>query len=517
MFSWWTRSRLLTTRSREDSRGNVALIVAGALLTLTMVVGAGVDLTRAYYIQTVLQNAADAGSIAGANSTDPTAAKTAVENYLNTKKLSPQIIIPTPVPVVTQGENGNMNVQVPITAQVPTYFLHLAGYKNLQISVSATAERVPVGLEIALALDVTDSMSSSIAALRTAAQSLVDAVMNPVPDGVTVQVAVLPFTDLINIGPSYLGSPWLNVPTFSGPSGSCYCVRNTITQCTNDSGGTYTCAPCLEWSAGCGGLAFNGCTGTRPTYDQYFRAGWGRSTLQTFRPHRTIEYLPRNPNIPEGTDGYLGLGTISGTNTEMKCGDPILPLTDDYDVITAKISSLRVLPTPPPDPKLNLAQNTYIPTGLIWGWNALTARAPLAEATTADEALRQGIRKILVLMTDGTNVLPPRQSGVFDYVQDSDGQQLLNDLQDLKDKADADMDAVCTNIFNSQDPLIANSRDRIKIYTILYNVDDTSTETILKKCAEDTGGEIFSAKSTDDLKEAFKKIGQELKQVRLTK
>ena len=53
---------------------------------------------------------------------------------------------------------------------------------------------------------------------------------------------------------------------------------------------------------------------------------------------------------------------------------------------------------------LNASGDTYIPTGLMWGWRTLTSEIPYTEAVTAAEAQSKGVSKHIVLMTDGENV-----------------------------------------------------------------------------------------------------------------
>ena len=52
-------------RLARDTRGNVLAIVAAAVLPMTAFVGAGLDLSRAYLVRTRLQQACDAGVLAG--------------------------------------------------------------------------------------------------------------------------------------------------------------------------------------------------------------------------------------------------------------------------------------------------------------------------------------------------------------------------------------------------------------------------------------------------------------------
>ncbi|WP_416365748.1 TadE/TadG family type IV pilus assembly protein [Sphingomonas aerolata] len=52
-------------RLARDTKGNVLAIVAAAILPMTAFIGAGLDLSRAYLVRTRLQQACDAGVLAG--------------------------------------------------------------------------------------------------------------------------------------------------------------------------------------------------------------------------------------------------------------------------------------------------------------------------------------------------------------------------------------------------------------------------------------------------------------------
>ena len=57
--------RNFLSRLRKDSSGNTIALVAAALIPLTAMIGGGVDVARIYMTKTRLQQACDAGSLAG--------------------------------------------------------------------------------------------------------------------------------------------------------------------------------------------------------------------------------------------------------------------------------------------------------------------------------------------------------------------------------------------------------------------------------------------------------------------
>ncbi len=71
------------------------------------------------------------------------------------------------------------------------------------------------------------------------------------------------------------------------------------------------------------------------------------------------------------------------------CGSlvKLMPLTNDWTALNTKIDSMQ--PT----------GNTNVTIGLVWGWHALTAGAPLSEAS----APKEDLDKVIILLTDGDN------------------------------------------------------------------------------------------------------------------
>ena len=55
----------LISRLRSNTAGNTLMLVAGAIIPLTAMIGSGVDMGRAYLVKSRLQQACDAGVLAG--------------------------------------------------------------------------------------------------------------------------------------------------------------------------------------------------------------------------------------------------------------------------------------------------------------------------------------------------------------------------------------------------------------------------------------------------------------------
>jgi hypothetical protein len=165
---------------------------------------------------------------------------------------------------------------------------------------------------------------------------------------------------------------------------------------------------------------------------------------------------------------------------DVTCGSPMLELTSS--TTSAKSSILGLTPN----------GETYVPSGLIWGWRMLSARTPLeARANSASDRTR----KFLILMTDGLNTKSPN----YPQHEGSDG-ALSNQL----------MTEICQNI-------AADSDSQITIFSVAFDVTDVSTKNILRNCATMTNGQFFDAQNSTQFLAAFAEITAKLSELRLTK
>jgi len=171
------QARALILSFGRNRRGNVAVI--SALATLPMVAAAGcvIDYTTATTIKTKLQAAADAASLAtvSINSSVITTAKnmtgsgtvsggsTYAVNFFNANLTqAPEntgYTNLTPTATVARSDL-TITATVSYTAQVPTYFMGLMGFKNIPLSGTSKASyTMPTFINFYLMLDVSGSMS----------------------------------------------------------------------------------------------------------------------------------------------------------------------------------------------------------------------------------------------------------------------------------------------------------------------------------------------------------------------
>lgn len=171
----------------------------------------------------------------------------------------------------------------------------------------------------------------------------------------------------------------------------------------------------------------------------------------------------------------IGGGAPAPATTNIYCGTPISPLTDNMNKTKSAITGL------------NAAGWTYLPSGLMWGWRTLDDRAPFQQAAASSDKRTD---KIMIVMTDGANTRS--KNGSF---------------HEAWSQANAD---------NKSEKLCSQIKDEnITVYTIAYDVGDTKTENLLRDCASKAEN-YFSAADASELKGAFDVIAASLTELRLT-
>jgi len=219
----------------RDRRGNVLIMTAAIAVVLFGSVGLAIDATRAWMVRSRLATALDAAALVaarsysiGVNATQLNQIKTDACNVfwanfgrtganpcvssggvLDTTTLSTGYIGAS----ATNPDLSTANNVLTVTANATlnTTFMRVLGINSLPVfTAAAAATRVVASLEIALALDVTGSMSpipnggteTKIQSLRTAGQSFVTTIFNGAETRERLWVSVVPYTTHVNLGNS---------------------------------------------------------------------------------------------------------------------------------------------------------------------------------------------------------------------------------------------------------------------------------------------------------------------------
>lgn len=305
----------LLARLLHDHKGNVLAIVGAGLVPLTIMIGSGVDLSRAYMAKSKMQSACDAASLAARrvmknDSLNDTVRNTGQE-FFTFNFPQGQYGAQAFTPVITRPEAGVIRVNA--STAIPTAIMRLFGFETLPVAVSCDASLNFVNTDIVLVLDVTGSMNDPVDGTRKI-EALQDAVMAlydelaPIQTQLTAQglrlrYGVVPYSSTVNVGrlvyaqdPNYMRNS-TTVPSRVAKFDTAVYVAEPSTSVGEWQvyNGTRTNSQCQAYVAtgdSSGGTAPNPTTVTRyqgtassDSYNQSENWGWNGTTA-TYRSCR---------------------------------------------------------------------------------------------------------------------------------------------------------------------------------------------------------------------------------------
>jgi Flp pilus assembly protein TadG len=220
----WVWANLLQLgRSRE---GNVAIIVAAAIVPLLGALGLATDTARGYLVKARLSQALDTAALAGAKNYYASTRNDDVKKFFGANFPSPtspvfdtpyqasfmdaQVTLATPVQT---GDQTSPGLKLSGTAVISTTFMRLLGFQNVTVTAVAEAKRAVSALDLVLSFDMSASMGNpgtKETGARDAAITLLDTLYgannNTSPqltvDGVTynlLNVGFVPWNAEVNV------------------------------------------------------------------------------------------------------------------------------------------------------------------------------------------------------------------------------------------------------------------------------------------------------------------------------
>jgi len=551
-------------RFLDDQRGNTLMIVGLSLLSMAGAMGAAVDMGRSQIVQSKMSSSLDAAGLAAGATINSTDFEAEAQKYFNANFVNAGAGVTITNFTVTPNEDNSI-LTLNATATVPTTVMKVLGIETVTVSASSEITRESKGMELVLVLDNTGSMDwtlgtseKKIDALKAAVNDdggLLDILYGDDDTVDDLYVGVVPFSYMVNIGTSH--SAWYDssynsglnygpvvtgttCPTYSGSS------PNTSVSGTYFSAITSSSIPkrCTYNLVGASAVAnfgltnWRGCVLSRsytnqtlPTLaydisDDVPNSSDSATLFKAFRnPNDATAYnssSPANSRCKRGSstesDWYCTRSTGSGSSASNRNifyadnssygsgpnnGCPaaeVLPMTQSKAAVKARVA------------QMNAVGSTMINLGLAWGWRMLsdkwtglwggemntnTPQLPLPYNTPL-------MNKVVVLMTDGMNSAPSDVN-----TSAYQGQSTLSNSQ-----LDARTAALCTAMKNAG----------IIIYTVGFGTDDDNNPSVstsvngpmLTACASKNEFYFFSPTS-DDLKQDFKKIGDSLANLRISK
>lgn len=459
---------MILRRLMHDRRGNVAIIFALALIPLSLSVGLAVDTARAYAVKSKLSQALDAAALAVGSSTGTAAELQQIgQKFFDANFKDSGLDAAGSFSVSVTGDV----VSATGSAQVQTTLMQVIGIDTIAVSESAQVIRSIKGLELALVLDNTGSMTTSdnIGALRDAAQELVDILFGDHADHPTLRVAVVPYSASVNPGP--VAPTLINGNDAYAPTnllGWKGCVIERVDRAMEDSPASTAAWLRYQWL---------------PAIDNYYDA----TKASTVR-----------------ADPSQGNG---GTGPNLGCPTPITPLTGVKATVDSAIQALRAWSR----------GGTMGDIGMAWGLRVLSPEPPFTEGLAWNTPKWS---KAVILMTDGDNQ--------FYKLTGTTGPNKVNSAVNSDYSGYGRLDqygALGTTNTNTAKTVI-NSRltqvcqamkDKgITVYTITFTSGiNQATKDIYKACASSTA-KWFDSPSQADLRASFRAIATELSQLRVS-
>jgi Flp pilus assembly protein TadG len=462
-----------------DTSGNTAAMFGLALVPLCIAAGAGIDFARAVRVDAVIQNAADFAAIAAVadRKVDESQVTQIVLDYV---KANGGTELAGGDGNITVGyERSSGKVQVTVDAAVPTTLMALASYKSVDVRGYAEALGGNSALDMVLVLDTTLSMNddNKIADLKFAATNLIEEVFDNANEKTDIRIGIVPFSKYVNVGMGNRNASWMDVPddstirrqgtnTYAGGKwDNCksrqvpdYRDGMVIGQRTEN----YDCQWVPDGTTRNDDYDYNdvykwqGCVGSRN----------GRDTVTT------ETNLTPYPGIMEYSNDL--------NSTARSCPQPLAELSSKKKDLVDYIKGLAPV------------GDTYLPSGVLWGWNVIDADAPI-EFAAADA---MDTNRAMLIMTDGMNSMRP----VYPH---HDGMWPPGTEATVANQKTLEL---CENV----------KATGVKVYTVAFKIDSPEVQTLMRDCAS-TPAYAYDADNRTELNAAFSEIAKAVAAVRLAK
>jgi Flp pilus assembly protein TadG len=205
------KTEKLASTFLQDAKGSILPITAVAMIALAGMVGGGVDMSRAYMVQNRLQNACDAGALAGRRGVDnngyDSAAQQRATDFFETNFDEAKENVSKTSFVTSTPDNGNTVIGTASTT-VDTVIVRLFGFDEIPLTVNCRAAMSVGNSDVMMVLDVTGSMDwdldgtqNRITALKAAMKSFYDTVDAATSgSNARVRYGFVPYSSGVNVG-----------------------------------------------------------------------------------------------------------------------------------------------------------------------------------------------------------------------------------------------------------------------------------------------------------------------------
>ena len=466
-------------RLRRCESGNAAMVMM--LLALPLFAGAGlaIDTARAFVVESRMAKALDAAGLA--------AGRVVLEDRMEQDARAyfaanyPDGLLGSdidPDEIAIRVDANNEFIELSAATRMPTRFMRVFGQEYVDVEVESVIQRLVQGAEIALVMDNTGSMQGhKMTTMKTAALDLVDIVFAGETAYDHLWWSLVPYSSTVNIGQAR--TDWL--------------VAGDRAKDPSDPFSPSEWKGCVEarWASG------RDETDDPPNVERFTSFFYESTDDDGDWQSDGNDWPPVN----EAQSAHN-----AGTGPNLGCGPEITPLTNQKSEVDDAIEEMQAWHR----------GGTTSNLGLVWGWRTISPRwrgwwdnSP--RPVDYDDEL---IKKVAIVLTDGENQFFDYDNN-DDYVSDYTG---YGRVEDFIPGATNERDGLDTLDGKFADVCAAMKREGIILYTITFGGGASSIRirTLFEACASDPGN-FFHAPSANDLRDAFRSIGQELSNLRIVK
>ena len=197
---------------------------AAAIIPIVAMMGSGLDMSRAYLVQTRMQQACDAATLAArkklsggetAGGNVPVAVRNVANDFFDANFQNGDYGTQDLTFNLRAGTATRMDGTATVT--LPTVLMQIVGYDNFNLTVNCSAELNLPNIDVMLVLDLSSSMFTNdrIGSLKQAVLQFYDAVHAVKPANSRVRIGVVTYSSTVNVGrilhdadPAWLASTW---------------------------------------------------------------------------------------------------------------------------------------------------------------------------------------------------------------------------------------------------------------------------------------------------------------------
>jgi Flp pilus assembly protein TadG len=360
--SIFSRVRTAAGRFAGADQGNVAVIFAIAAVPIISFVGAAIDYTRANTARTAMQAALDSTSLMLSKDLSeglisPSDVNAKAQTYFNALFNNTDAKAVTVSATYTASTSIGSTIVINGSGNVATDFMKVAGFPKIDFNTSSTSAWGNVRMRVAMVLDNTGSMNDDgkMAAMQTAAKSLIDQLSALSKNPGDIYISIVPFAKDVNMGASFVNSTWIDWTDWDANNG-------------------YSTCTAWNWRGNC----------TASYWTPNDHSTWTGCFTDREQNYDTMNTTPSGTagtKFPAEQYSYCKVGVSSYLQ-------PVMPLSYDWTALKKKIDDMK--PT----------GNTNQGIGLAWGWMTLGSGDPFnAPAKDANYTYKDAI----VLLSDGFN------------------------------------------------------------------------------------------------------------------